>query len=118
MHTRRYPTLKVFKGKEVIDYEDAKIASDIVDYMADVADSNWAPPVDVVVPLTPANFDQYVSSGDALFLCPQRVSRGRPKGEEEAVEEGKGGTSLGVKQFVCNTACAMIHACAIEAPLY
>lgn len=63
-----YPTLKIFRKGDVIDYDGPRDADGIVNYMKERADPNWKPPPEAVITLTKDTFDDHVQNEDLTLV--------------------------------------------------
>uniref|UniRef100_A0A0N5BTH5 Protein disulfide-isomerase n=1 Tax=Strongyloides papillosus TaxID=174720 RepID=A0A0N5BTH5_STREA len=63
-----YPTIKLFKNGEIIDYTGARDVASIVDWGEEVTDPNYKPPSDEVIALTSEMFDEYVADKPLMLV--------------------------------------------------
>ncbi|CEF66669.1 Protein disulfide-isomerase A4 [Strongyloides ratti] len=63
-----YPTIKLFKNGEVLDYNGARDVASIVDWAEEVTDPNYKPPSNEVVALTSETFDEFVSDKPLMLV--------------------------------------------------
>ncbi|KAK2142671.1 hypothetical protein LSH36_924g00042 [Paralvinella palmiformis] len=63
-----YPTLKVFKNGQDIEYKGPRTADGIVDYMKERADPDWKPEPSKVVVLTSENFTYFVNDHELTLV--------------------------------------------------
>ncbi|XP_026147792.1 protein disulfide-isomerase A4 [Mastacembelus armatus] len=63
-----YPTIKILKKGEPVDYDGERTEKAIVDRMKEVAQPDWKPPPEVTLVLTKDNFDETVNKADIILV--------------------------------------------------
>ncbi|XP_066441102.1 protein disulfide-isomerase A4 isoform X2 [Eleutherodactylus coqui] len=63
-----YPTIKIFKKGQPVDYEDSRTEEAIVAKAKEVSDPNWTIPPETTIVLTNANFDEVVETADIILV--------------------------------------------------
>ncbi|XP_044148766.1 protein disulfide-isomerase A4 [Bufo gargarizans] len=63
-----YPTIKIFKKGQAVDYEGSRTEKEIVDKVKAVSDPNWTIPPEATIVLTEANFDEVVEAADIILV--------------------------------------------------
>ncbi|XP_049750143.1 protein disulfide-isomerase A4 isoform X2 [Elephas maximus indicus] len=81
-----YPTIKILKKGQAVDYEGARTQEEIVAKVREVAQPTWTPPPEATLVLTAENFDSVVDEADIILvefyapcyrLCPAGVGTAR-----------------------------------------
>ena len=63
-----YPTLKIFRKGEALDYDGPRDAEGIISFMKERADPNWKPPPEAVVTLTKSTFNDHIDNADLTLV--------------------------------------------------
>ncbi|KAL1006597.1 hypothetical protein UPYG_G00074260 [Umbra pygmaea] len=63
-----YPTFKIMKKGEPVDYEGGRNEKDIVSRVKEVAQPDWKPPPEATLVLTNDNFDEVVNNADIILV--------------------------------------------------
>ncbi|XP_024135788.1 protein disulfide-isomerase A4 [Oryzias melastigma] len=63
-----YPTIKILKNGEPVDYDGARTEKAIVERVKEVAHPDWKPPPDATLVLTQENFDDTVNNADIILV--------------------------------------------------
>uniref|UniRef100_A0A8D3B7K9 Protein disulfide-isomerase A4 n=2 Tax=Scophthalmus maximus TaxID=52904 RepID=A0A8D3B7K9_SCOMX len=63
-----YPTIKILKNGEAVDYEGDRTQKAIVDRVKEVAQPDWKPPPEATLVLTKDNFDETVNNADIILV--------------------------------------------------
>uniref|UniRef100_A0A8C7P5M2 Protein disulfide-isomerase n=1 Tax=Oncorhynchus mykiss TaxID=8022 RepID=A0A8C7P5M2_ONCMY len=63
-----YPTFKIMKKGEPVEYDGARNEQDIVARVMEVAQPDWKPPPEATLVLTKDNFDEVVNSADIILV--------------------------------------------------
>ncbi|XP_074844153.1 protein disulfide-isomerase A4 [Carettochelys insculpta] len=63
-----YPTIKILKNGQAIDYDGPRTEDAIVAKVKEVSDPNWTPPPEVTLVLTKENFDEVVNEADIILV--------------------------------------------------
>ncbi|XP_075936670.1 protein disulfide-isomerase A4 [Anarhichas minor] len=63
-----YPTIKIMKNGEPVDYEGARTEAAIVARVKEVAQPDWKPPPEATLVLTKDNFDETVNNADIILV--------------------------------------------------
>ncbi|XP_041669532.1 protein disulfide-isomerase A4 [Cheilinus undulatus] len=63
-----YPTIKILKKGEPIDYEGARSEKAIVAKVKEVSQPDWKPPPEATLVLTKDNFDETVDNADIILV--------------------------------------------------
>ncbi|XP_010888452.2 protein disulfide-isomerase A4 [Esox lucius] len=63
-----YPTFKIMKKGEPVDYDGARTEQDIVARVKEVSQPDWKPPPEATLVLTKDNFDQVVDNADIILV--------------------------------------------------
>ncbi|XP_078544297.1 protein disulfide-isomerase A4-like [Lissotriton helveticus] len=63
-----YPTIKILKKGQPVDYEGARTEEALVAKVKEVSDPDWAPPPEVTMVLTKDNFDEVVNNADLILV--------------------------------------------------
>uniref|UniRef100_A0A8C0R4S9 Protein disulfide-isomerase n=1 Tax=Canis lupus dingo TaxID=286419 RepID=A0A8C0R4S9_CANLU len=63
-----YPTIKILKKGEAVDYEGSRTQEEIVAKVKEVSQPNWTPPPEVTLVLTKENFDDVVNGADIILV--------------------------------------------------
>ncbi|XP_037371292.1 protein disulfide-isomerase A4 isoform X2 [Talpa occidentalis] len=63
-----YPTIKILKKGQAVDYEGSRTQDEIVAKVKEVSQPNWTPPPEVTLVLTKDNFDEVVSNADIILV--------------------------------------------------
>uniref|UniRef100_A0A8C8R4S2 Protein disulfide-isomerase A4 n=1 Tax=Pelusios castaneus TaxID=367368 RepID=A0A8C8R4S2_9SAUR len=63
-----YPTIKILKKGEAIDYDGSRTEDAIVAKVKEVSDPNWTPPPEATLVLTKENFDEMVNDADIILV--------------------------------------------------
>ncbi|MGH0117502.1 UNVERIFIED_CONTAM: hypothetical protein FKN15_038022 [Acipenser sinensis] len=65
---RGYPTFKILKKGQPVDYDGDRSEKAIVAKVKEVAQPDWAPPPEVTMVLTNDNFDEVVNEADIILV--------------------------------------------------
>ncbi|XP_017309171.1 protein disulfide-isomerase A4 [Ictalurus punctatus] len=63
-----YPTIKILKKGEAVDYDGARTEKAIVERVKEVAQPDWKPPPEATLVLTKDNFDDVVNNADIILV--------------------------------------------------
>ncbi|XP_048859390.1 protein disulfide-isomerase A4-like [Brienomyrus brachyistius] len=63
-----YPTIKILKNGEPVDYDGDRSEQAIVSRVKDVAQPDWKPPPEATMVLTKENFDEVVNNADIILV--------------------------------------------------
>lgn len=63
-----YPTIKILKKGQEVDYEGSRTQEEIVAKVKEVSQPNWTPPPEVTLVLTKDNFDEVVNDADIILV--------------------------------------------------
>ncbi|KAL3040994.1 hypothetical protein OYC64_011883 [Pagothenia borchgrevinki] len=63
-----YPTFKIMKNGEAVDYDGERTEMAIVARVKEVAQPDWKPPPEVTLVLTKDNFDEIVNNADIILV--------------------------------------------------
>ncbi|XP_056376111.1 protein disulfide-isomerase A4 [Hyla sarda] len=63
-----YPTIKIFKKSQPVDYDGSRTEKAIVAKVKEVSDPNWTIPPEATIVLTEANFDDTVEAADIILV--------------------------------------------------
>lgn len=63
-----YPTIKIFKKSQPVDYEGLRTEKAIVAKVKEISDPNWTIPPDATIVLTEENFDEVVQTADIILV--------------------------------------------------
>ncbi|KAM8882371.1 protein disulfide-isomerase A4 isoform 1-T1 [Synchiropus picturatus] len=63
-----YPTIKIFKNGEPVDYDGARTQDAIVARVKEVSQPDWKPPPEATLVLTEKNFDEVVNDADIILV--------------------------------------------------
>ncbi|XP_073917347.1 protein disulfide-isomerase A4 isoform X3 [Castor canadensis] len=63
-----YPTIKILKKGQAVDYEGSRTQEEIVAKVKEISQPNWTPPPEVTLVLTKDNFDEVVSDADIILV--------------------------------------------------
>lgn len=63
-----YPTIKILKKGQAIDYDGSRTEDAIVAKVKEVSDPNWTPPPEATLVLTQDNFDAVVNDADIILV--------------------------------------------------
>ncbi|KAI4791324.1 hypothetical protein KUCAC02_034075 [Chaenocephalus aceratus] len=63
-----YPTFKIMKNGEAVDYDGARTEKAIVARVKEVAQPDWKPPPEATLVLTKDNFDEIVNNADIILV--------------------------------------------------
>ncbi|XP_007532784.2 protein disulfide-isomerase A4 [Erinaceus europaeus] len=63
-----YPTIKILKKGQAVDYEGARSHEEIVAKVKEVFQPNWTPPPEATLVLTKDNFDEVVNAADIMLV--------------------------------------------------
>ncbi|XP_054991300.1 protein disulfide-isomerase A4 [Sorex araneus] len=63
-----YPTLKILKQGQAVDYEGSRTRDEIVAKVKEVTQPGWKPPPEVTLVLTADNFDSVVADADIILV--------------------------------------------------
>ncbi|CAM2105844.1 unnamed protein product [Caretta caretta] len=63
-----YPTIKILKKGQTVDYDGSRTEDAIVTKVREVSDPNWTPPPEATLVLTKDNFDEEVNDADIMLV--------------------------------------------------
>ncbi|XP_032617960.1 protein disulfide-isomerase A4 isoform X3 [Hylobates moloch] len=63
-----YPTIKILKKGQAVDYEGSRTQKEIVAKVREVSQPDWTPPPEVTLVLTKENFDEVVNDADIILV--------------------------------------------------
>ncbi|XP_062353661.1 protein disulfide-isomerase A4 isoform X3 [Cinclus cinclus] len=63
-----YPTIKILKKGQAVDYDGSRTEDAIVAKVKEVSDPNWTPPPEATLVLTQENFDEVVNDADIILV--------------------------------------------------
>lgn len=63
-----YPTIKILKNGEPVDYDGDRTESAIVERVKEVAQPDWKPPPEATLVLTKDNFEETVNNADIILV--------------------------------------------------
>ncbi|XP_075414890.1 protein disulfide-isomerase A4 isoform X2 [Tenrec ecaudatus] len=63
-----YPTIKILKKGQAVDYEGSRTQEEIVAKVREVAQPTWTPPPEATLVLTSENFDTVVGEADIMLV--------------------------------------------------
>ncbi|XP_069318323.1 protein disulfide-isomerase A4 isoform X3 [Eulemur rufifrons] len=63
-----YPTIKILKKGQAVDYEGSRTQEEIVAKVREVSQPNWTPPPEVTLVLTKDNFDEVVNDAAIILV--------------------------------------------------
>ncbi|XP_031791945.1 protein disulfide-isomerase A4 isoform X2 [Piliocolobus tephrosceles] len=63
-----YPTIKILKKGQAVDYEGSRTQEEIVAKVREVSQPDWTPPPEVTLVLTKENFDEVVNDADIILV--------------------------------------------------
>nr|XP_003222269.1 PREDICTED: protein disulfide-isomerase A4 [Anolis carolinensis] len=63
-----YPTIKILKKGQPVDYEGSRTEAEIVAKVKEVSNPDWVPPPDATLVLTKENFDETVNEADIILV--------------------------------------------------
>ncbi|XP_062986844.1 protein disulfide-isomerase A4 [Elgaria multicarinata webbii] len=63
-----YPTIKILKKGQPVDYEGSRTEAEIVAKVKEVSQPDWIPPPDATLVLTKDNFDEIVNEADIILV--------------------------------------------------
>ncbi|XP_068252831.1 protein disulfide-isomerase A4 isoform X1 [Nyctibius grandis] len=63
-----YPTIKILKKGQPVDYDGSRTEDAIVAKVKEVSDPNWTPPPEATLVLTQDNFDEVVNGADIILV--------------------------------------------------
>ncbi|XP_020666772.2 protein disulfide-isomerase A4 isoform X1 [Pogona vitticeps] len=63
-----YPTIKILKKGQPVDYEGSRTEAEIVAKVKEVSKPSWIPPPDATLVLTKDNFDEIVNEADIILV--------------------------------------------------
>ncbi|XP_037550053.1 protein disulfide-isomerase A4 [Nematolebias whitei] len=63
-----YPTIKILKNGEPVDYEGARTEKAIVERVKEVSQPDWKPPPEATLVLTKDNFDDTVNNAELILV--------------------------------------------------
>ncbi|XP_040147231.2 protein disulfide-isomerase A4 isoform X2 [Ictidomys tridecemlineatus] len=63
-----YPTIKILKKGQAVDYDGSRTHEEIVAKVREVSQPNWTPPPEVTLVLTKENFDEVVNDADIILV--------------------------------------------------
>ncbi|KAM9650705.1 protein disulfide-isomerase A4 [Trichechus inunguis] len=63
-----YPTIKILKKGQAVDYEGARTQEEIVAKVREVSQPTWTPPPEATLVLTAQNFDSVVGEADIILV--------------------------------------------------
>ncbi|XP_032498439.1 protein disulfide-isomerase A4 isoform X3 [Phocoena sinus] len=63
-----YPTIKILKKGQAVDYEGSRTQEEIVAKVKEISQPNWTPPPEVTLVLTKDNFDEVVNDSGIILV--------------------------------------------------
>ncbi|KAJ6662055.1 hypothetical protein lerEdw1_012902 [Lerista edwardsae] len=63
-----YPTIKILKKGQAVDYEGSRTEAEIVAKVKEVSQPDWIPPPEATLVLTQDNFDETVNEADIILV--------------------------------------------------
>ncbi|KAB0400431.1 hypothetical protein E2I00_006279, partial [Balaenoptera physalus] len=63
-----YPTIKILKKGQAVDYEGSRTQEEIVAKVKEISQPTWTPPPEVTLVLTKDNFDEVVNESDIILV--------------------------------------------------
>ncbi|XP_042327142.1 protein disulfide-isomerase A4 [Sceloporus undulatus] len=63
-----YPTIKILKKGQPVDYEGSRTEAEIVAKVKEISEPDWIPPPDATLVLTKDNFDETVNEADIILV--------------------------------------------------
>ncbi|XP_061569516.1 protein disulfide-isomerase A4 [Cololabis saira] len=63
-----YPTIKILKNGEPVDYDGARTEKAIVERVKEISQPDWKPPPEATLVLTKDNFDDTVNNADIVLV--------------------------------------------------
>ncbi|XP_034375489.1 protein disulfide-isomerase A4 isoform X2 [Arvicanthis niloticus] len=63
-----YPTIKILKKGQAVDYDGSRTQEEIVAKVREVSQPDWTPPPEVTLSLTKDNFDDIVNNADIILV--------------------------------------------------
>ncbi|XP_048367529.1 protein disulfide-isomerase A4 [Sphaerodactylus townsendi] len=63
-----YPTIKILKKGQPVDYEGSRTEAEIVAKVKEVSQPDWTPPPEATLVLTKDNFDETVNEADIILV--------------------------------------------------
>ncbi|KAF7247940.1 Protein disulfide-isomerase A4 [Varanus komodoensis] len=63
-----YPTIKILKKGQPVDYEGSRTEAEIVAKVKEVSQPDWVPPPEATLVLTKDNFDETVNEADIILV--------------------------------------------------
>ncbi|KAL0582566.1 Protein disulfide-isomerase A4 [Plecturocebus cupreus] len=63
-----YPTIKILKKGQAVDYEGSRTQEEIVAKVREVSQPDWTPPPEVMFVLTKEKFDEVVNDADSILV--------------------------------------------------
>ncbi|KAM8967809.1 protein disulfide-isomerase A4 isoform 2-T2 [Pelodytes ibericus] len=63
-----YPTIKILKKGQAIDYDGSRTENEIVAKVREIAQPGWIPPPEATIVLTKDNFDEVVENADIILV--------------------------------------------------
>ncbi|XP_066485189.1 protein disulfide-isomerase A4 [Tiliqua scincoides] len=63
-----YPTIKILKKGQAVDYEGSRTEAEIVAKVKEVSQPDWTPPPEATLVLTQDNFDETVNEADIILV--------------------------------------------------
>nr|CAA68777.1 unnamed protein product [Mus musculus] len=63
-----YPTIKILKKGQAVDYDGSRTQEEIVAKVREVSQPDWTPPPEVTLSLTKDNFDDVVNNADIILV--------------------------------------------------
>ncbi|XP_020833163.1 protein disulfide-isomerase A4 isoform X1 [Phascolarctos cinereus] len=63
-----YPTIKILKKGQAVDYDGPRTEDDIVAKVKEVSQPSWTPPPEVTLVLTKDNFDEVVNDANIILV--------------------------------------------------
>ncbi|KAJ8377552.1 hypothetical protein AAFF_G00256160 [Aldrovandia affinis] len=63
-----YPTIKILKKGETVDYDGGRTEQEIVSRVTEVAQPDWKPPPEATLVLTKDNFDDVVNNAEIVLV--------------------------------------------------
>ncbi|OXB68048.1 UNVERIFIED_CONTAM: hypothetical protein H355_007981 [Colinus virginianus] len=85
-----YPTIKILKKGQAIDYDGSRTEDAIVAKVKEISDPSWTPPPEAALVLTQDNFDNVVKDADIILVefyapCSSKEACGSSTAEVEGI---------------------------------